>query len=165
MSTSTAIALEDAIRGAGEGWIIDHFSPTDQAIPHVQQMLEAVGHLGKARLGASAPDLSERAVIDEFSRNPARVRAFFQALGVSRTAEMLLMAWRIMQGMEIKEVQLSYHWQQDFHVRVVLVSPHGEEDLPYESSDINDFAIFRHIGVLQIDDRPVFDGFYPLRLS
>jgi hypothetical protein len=165
MNAEIESTLEGAIRKSGEGWIIDTFAPREAALDHILQTLDKVNELAKSRLGVSAPDLSPQALADEFDRNPARVRGFFQVLGGSRTAEMLLMVWRIMQGMEIKDVQLSYRWQKDFHVRVVLVSPYGDEDVPYESSEINDFAIFRHIGVLQIGDRPVFDGFYPLRLS
>ena len=77
---------------------------------------------------------------------------------------MLLMAWRIIQGMEIRDVQLSYQRQQSFSFRVVLESPDGEQDPPYDSTNIQDFALFRHVGILEIDRRPVFDGFYPLRV-
>ena len=77
---------------------------------------------------------------------------------------MLLMAWRIIQGMEVKEVRIDYRRQQTFDVTVILESPYGEEDAPYTSTDISDFTLFRHIGVLDVGGRPVFDGFYPLRL-
>ena len=80
-----------------------------------------------------------------------------------RTPEMLLMTWRIIQGMEIKSIQFSYQRQFSFHVQVDLESPYGEADETYNSSNINDFALFRHIGILQIGNLPVFDGFYPLR--
>jgi hypothetical protein len=165
MNAHTELTLEDAIRKSGEGWIIDTFAPKEAAIGHILQTLGAVDRLAGVRLGKSAPNLSAQALVEEFGRNPARVRGFFQILGGSRTPEMLLMVWRIMQGMEIEEVRFSYRRHHEFHVFVVLVSPSGEADAPYESSDINDFAIFRHIGVLQINNRPVFDGFYPLRTS
>jgi hypothetical protein len=77
---------------------------------------------------------------------------------------MLLMVWRIIQVMEIKDVQLSYLRQRSFLLRVILESPHGEEDEPYESDKISDFALFRHIGIMEIGNSPVFDGFYPLRV-
>ncbi|HEX4000668.1 MAG TPA: hypothetical protein VHX65_19120 [Pirellulales bacterium] len=165
MNAPTALTLEDAIRRSGEGWIIDSFAPKGSGYNYVLGTLQRVSELATSRLGTSAPDLSPQAVVDEFERNPSRVRGFFQILGGSRTPKMLLMVWRVMQGMEIDEVELNYRRQKQFHVRIVLVSPHGEEDVPYESSDINDFAIFWHIGTLQINNRPVFDGFYPLRVS
>ena len=115
-------------------------------------------------MAGDKPDLSEDAIVAEFARNPQKVRGFFQALGGTRTPDMLLMAWRIIQGMEIKEIQLSYQRQQAFEVRVVLQSPYGGEDAPYISSNIHDFALLRQIGVHEVSGRPVFDGFYALKV-
>ena len=61
---------------------------------------------------------------------------------------MLLMAWRIIQGMEIKDLRLTYRRQQAFEASVILESPYGEEDAPYTSSKIQDFALLRHLGIL-----------------
>jgi hypothetical protein len=164
MSTNTPKDLEEAIRQSGEGWLIDWFDPPSEAINHIRRILAEVDRRARARLGGNAPDLSESSLLMEYRRNPQRVRGFFQALGSSRTPDMLLMAWRIIQGMEIKRVEVSYLRQQSFGVQLVLVSPSGEEDEPYVSTDINDFKILRHFGVFQIGVSPVFDGFYPLNV-
>ena len=104
-------------------------------------------------------------MVAEYRKHPGQVKGFFQAIGVTRTPVMLLMVWRIVQGMEIKEVQMSYRLKEEFRLRVILESPYGDLDLPYESSEVNDFALFRHIGIMTIGDRPVLDGFYPLRVG
>lgn len=77
---------------------------------------------------------------------------------------MLLMVWRIIQGMEIKDVELSYSRQHSFQLSVTLESPYGETDPPYSSTNIQDFSLFRHVGTMEVRGRPVFDGFYPLKL-
>jgi hypothetical protein len=164
MSTNPPADLEEAIRQSGEGWLIDRFAPPSEAISIIRRTLGEIDRQGKARLGENAPDLSESALLAEYKRNPQRVRGFFQALGVSGTPEMLLMAWRIIQGMEIKSVELTYLRQQSFQMKVVLESPDGKEDKPYNSENINDFKIFRHIGIMKIERNPVFDGFYPLNV-
>lgn len=124
-----------------------------------------MNRLAQERLGGDAPHLTESSLLAEYKRNPLKVKAFFQALGGSRSPDMLLMAWRIIQGMGIKEIRVAYRRRESFEATVVLESPYGEEDRPYVSSDIQDFALFRHIGILEISGRPVFDGFYPLRLK
>jgi hypothetical protein len=164
MSTQSPMSLEDAIHQAGEDWLINYFSPREQAIEHLRRTLEDVNRRGRSRLGGNAPNLSEAAVVEEFQRSPQKIRAFFQALGGSRTPDLLLMVWRILQGMEIAEVQVSYQRQSDFSLRVVLQSPYGEPEEVYESNNIHDFPLFRHIEAIQISGRPVFDGFYALRL-
>jgi hypothetical protein len=163
-STVSPSTLEETIRQSGEGWLLDSFPPQEKEMERIRRTLDAVNNLAKKRLGGDAPDISETALIEEYRRNPQRVRGFFQALGGTRTTEMLLMVWRIMQGMEIRDVQVGYRRQQEFTMTVVLESPYGVEEDPYTSKNINDFTLFRHIGVLEISGRPVLDGFYALRV-
>lgn len=163
MITTPPANLEDAIRRSGEGWVIDWFDPPSQSMNHIRQALAAVNQRAEERLGGNAPNLTESALLAEYRRNPERVRGFFQALGLSRTPDMLLMVWRVIQGMDIKSVELSYVRQQSFELRAILESPYGEEDEPYHSTDIDDFKLFRHIGIFKLGANPVFDGFYPLK--
>lgn len=165
MTLPKTTSLEEAIRDAGEGWLIDWFEPRDQAIAYLRQRLDGVTRRAHERLGGNAPDLSEAALVDLYNRFPQKVKGFFQVLGGTRTADMLLMAWRIIQGMEIKDIQMGYHRQDHFVIRVILESPYGKEDELYESSAIQDFTLFRHIGTMEISGKPVFDGFYPLKIK
>jgi hypothetical protein len=157
--------LEEAIRHSGEGWLIDWFSPKENAISHLRETIAAVNERARMRLGGNAPDLSESALVSLYNRFPSKVKGFFQVLGGTRSPEMLLMAWRIIQGMEVKEVSVAYHRQRDFLLRVVLESPYGDPEETYESDKIQDFALFRHIGIMEISALPVFDGFYALNLK
>lgn len=165
MSTAGTQSLEEVIRQSGEGWLIDWFAPRERAMAHICKTLDDVSHLARQRLGGSAPMLSEASLVREYGRHPSQVRAFFQALGGTRTPEMLLMVWRIIQGMEIKEVQVSYVQKKSFDMRVILSSPYGEQDEPYESKNIHDFALLGHIGSFEISGKPVFDGFYAMRFE
>jgi len=157
--------LEEAIRDAGEGWLIDWFAPPDEAIAFLRKRLEEVTHRAVERLGGNAPDLSEATLVILYNKHPLKVKGFFQVLGGTRTPDMLLMAWRIIQGMEIKTIQMEYRRQDRFNMKVMLESPYGEVDELYESSTIQDFALFRHIGIMEISNKPVFDGFYPLKVK
>jgi hypothetical protein len=67
--------------------------------------------------------------------------------------------------MEIKGVELKYHRQETFALEVTLQSPYGDQDEVYQTEKIQDFSVFRHIGTMEISNRPVFDGFYALRRS
>lgn len=164
MSPASPTTIEEAIRHAGEEWLIESHVPPEDAVRHIQQTLDAVGREAKRRLGDNAPDLSEAALLQEYHRNPHRVRAFLQAIGGTRTPEMLLMAWRILQGMEVSHVQMNYQRQQSFELMVTLTSPDGVGDETYVSRNIKDFALFRHIGILEVAGSPVFEGLYALRV-
>jgi hypothetical protein len=164
MNTLKAHSLEDVIRQAGEGWLIDRYTPPSEAMNAIRQALREVGILARG-LANAAPDLSEDAIIAEFQRRPLPLRGFFQAFAGTRTPEMILMAWRIIQGWKIKRVTLDYKVCDTFKLSVVIESPEGVEDPPYETTNINDFTLFRHVGILVASGRPVFDGFYPLRVD
>ena len=64
----------------------------------------------------------------EAERNPHKIRAFLQALGVSGNPDMLLMVWRILQGLSIREVAMNYREQEAFSLSVTLARPGEEQD-------------------------------------
>jgi hypothetical protein len=165
MTLPSTKTLEEAIRRSGEGWLIDFFAPPDKAIDYLRHRLVEVTGRAQERLRGNAPDLSEAALVELYNRYPLKVKGFFQVLGGTRTPDMLLMAWRIVQGMEIKDIHMDYRRQDHFLIRVILESPYGEEDELYESNVIQDFALFRHVGIMEISGKPVFDGFYPLKVK
>ena len=75
---------------------------------------------------------------------------------------MLAMVWRRLQGMEVGEVEMKYTLQKQFMLRVKLLSPDDGRVESYASDDIDDATVFRHLGIMKMDGRPVFDGFYPV---
>lgn len=163
-STRTPSSLEEAIRLSGEGWLLDRFRPPGGALNHIRGTLQRVDDRARERLRGDAPRFSESALLEEYPRNPQQVRAFFQAIGGTRSPDMLLMAWRIIQGMEVKDVHIQYRRQETFEMTVILESPDGGEDEVYTSNKIYDLALFRHLGLSEIGDLPVIDGFYALSL-
>jgi hypothetical protein len=163
MSTSS-LTLEDAIRQSGAGRLLKRFDTPAAAIDHISKKLLEVNAEAKRRLGADAPELTETILLSESGRNSQHVRGFLQALASNSTPAMLLMAWRIIQGMNVKEIQVAYLRKSKFEVTVVLESPYGVSDDPYISSTIHDFTLLRHFGIIEISGRPVFEGFYALRL-
>lgn len=160
-----ASTLEEAIRFAGEGWLIDMHERPEQAIQRIRQTLASVNALAQQNLDGNAPDISEQSIVENYNRFPLKIKGFIQVLGGTRSPAILLMAWRVIQGMEIKSVSLNYQRQESFEMRITLQSPYGADEESYESDRIQDFAVFRHVGTMEVGDRPVFDGFYALRRS
>ncbi len=157
--------LEEVIRESGENWLIDFFAPSEQALPHLKRILEAVSKRAQERFPANVPQLSATALGEEYARNPHRIKAFLQALGSTRSPDMLLMAWRIIEGRDIKQVSLEYRLQKSFSLRVVLAASDDGPDETYESVDIDDAALLRHFGIMKMNESPVFDGFYALNVG
>jgi hypothetical protein len=103
--------------------------------------------------------------VAEYQHNPHKVRAFLQVVK-SASPDVLVMVWRILQGMGVARIEMEYQTGLHFRLHVWLSSPYeGGEPEVYESKDIDDAVILRHMGIMKMDDRPVFDGFYAVNLS
>ena len=147
--------------------MIDSFEPAEQALPHLRRVLAEVDQESRRRLGGNAPRFGEETLAQEHERNPSKVVAFLQALATTTSPHMLLMVWRILQGMKIASVEASYQEQSAFRLVVRLRSPYDEADRmeEYVSDNILDAGLLRHFGIMLVDNLPLFDGFYPLRLT
>ncbi len=144
--------------------MIDWFSPPGGAIQHLRGLIDQVNQAAQNRFGIGVADISESILLQEYSKNPNKIKALFQIMGGRRSPDMLLMAWRLIQGQEIKQFEILYQYQNKFKIRVVIGSEDAQVNEVYETTRIQDFSIFRHIGILEVDGKPVFEGFYPLRV-
>jgi hypothetical protein len=164
MTHESPAILEGLLRANDLGWMIDMYTPRERALPI---LLERLTRLTSEFRTRSGHDLSftPEALRAEGERNPHKVRAFLQALGVSGNPDMLLMVWRILHGLSIREVVMNYREQEAFTLSVTLARPGEERDEleTYRTDDINDAALLRNFGITTVDGSPLFDGFFPLR--
>ncbi len=166
MSQSPGEILEALLRGNGLGWMLDIYAPKDQALPAYVELLDRVAAEYRLRCGVAVPFTPE-ALKAEAARNPHKVQAFLQLLRPNRSPALLVMVWRVLQGLSIREVALNYRELDSFRLTFILARPGdaGQDQLEtYESTDINDAALLRHLGAAKAGGRPLFDGFYALRL-
>jgi hypothetical protein len=167
MRQSSHEILETLLRKNGLGWMIDMYAPSGQAIPDYLDLLTRIAAEYRSRCGVAlsfAPDTLHA----EAERNPHKVQAFLQLLRPNRSAAMLVMVWRVLQGLSIREVDMNYRERDSFRLSFTLARPgdSGQDQLEtYESTDIGDAALLRHLGVTKVGGKPLFDGFYALRLQ
>jgi hypothetical protein len=166
MSQSSSEVLETLLRENGLGWMIDMYAPKEQAIPAFSELLDQVAREYRALCGVSV-SFSPQNLQAEAERNPHKVQAFLQLLRPNRSPAMLVMVWRVLQGLRIREVTMNYRELDTFRLSFTLARPgdSGQDQLEtYETTDIGDAALLRHLGVTKVGGRPLFDGFYALRL-
>lgn len=164
MMSESASVLEQLLRANDLGWMIDMYSPRERAIPFLLDQLTHLTREFRTKFGddvSFAPEKLEA----ESQRNPHKIRAFLQALAATGKTDMLLMVWRILQGLSIRLVELEYTEQTSFRLVVTLAWPGDEGGVSevYSSNDINDAKLLRHFGITTINGSPLFDGFFPLR--
>ena len=164
MTPGSPAILEQLIRDNDLGWMIDMYAPPDRALPSLIEQLTRLTAEYKTRFRYEVSFAPEQ-LRTEAERNPHKIRAFLQALAASGSVDMLLMVWRILQGLSIREVTMNYVEQQTFSLVVTVARPGQDQDdlETYSSNDINDATLLRHFGITTLDGRPLFDGFFPLR--
>jgi len=166
MSQSSAEILEALFRGNGLSWMIDMYAPREQAIPAYIDLLDRITAEYRTRCGG-AVSFSPEALQAEAERNSHKVQAFLQLLRPDRSPAMLVMVWRVLQGLSIREVDMNYRERDSFRLSFTLagIGDSGQDQLEtYQSMDISDAALVRHLGATKVADKPLFDGFYALRL-
>jgi hypothetical protein len=164
MSQQSAAVLEQLLRGNDLGWTIDMAASKDKALSSLLESLDKAATEYRRRIGVEI-SFAAPALRDEAERNPHTIRAFLQSLLTTHSQEMLVMVWRILQGLSIRELGMNYREEETFNLRVALARPGaGPDELEwYRSDDINDAGLLRHFGISTINGKPFFDGFFPLR--
>jgi len=156
--------LEQLLRQCDLGWMIDWHEDRRATIASLKKTLENATAESQRRFGSRAATFSEPVLAAEYQENPHKVRAFLEALGATSNPKMLVMVWRILQGASIAKLNVAYEDRKYFDLHIVLELPYGDGTDAYESSDISDAALLRHFGIATLDNKPVFDGFYPLHI-
>jgi hypothetical protein len=167
MTQHSAEILENLLGNNGLKWMVDMYKTKDQAIPTYLDLLNRVATEYRSLHGVVV-EFTPEALQAESERNPQKVQAFLQVLRPNRSPAMLVMVWRILQGLSIREVAMTYRERESFLLRVTLARPvdNGQDQLEtYESTDISDAPLVRHLGVRKVSSMPFFDGFYALRLN
>lgn len=155
--------LERLLRENDLGWMIDLYAPSEEALPFLLKQLENVSTAFRERFKYDV-SFTPEALLAESERNPHKIRAFLQALGTSGNIEMLLMAWRILQGLSIRELAMRYREKEWFELSVTLARPGQDADEleVYSTSNIKDAALVRRFGITTVDGQPLFDGFFAM---
>jgi hypothetical protein len=156
--------LERLIRDCGQGWIIDFFGDPARALAALEKLLGETTVAYRRRYPHPSPVPSVESLAEEHDRNPHRVKAFLQALSASPSPEMLVMVWRILQGDVINQLRVDYLAEQIFSLELQLAGDDGSIQ-SFASSNIDDAALLRHLGIMKMAGRPLFDGFYPMQHS
>jgi hypothetical protein len=164
MSQQSGEVLRRLLLANNLGWVLEIFGPSDRFLPiWIDQLNQAAAEY-RTRFGVSvsfAPETLEA----EAAKNPHKIRAFLQAFCVASSPAMLVMVWRILQGLKIQEIKMAYHERKSFELIVVLAPPwtNQEQLEEYKSQDIRDANLLRHFGTGSIDGRPLIHGFYTLQ--
>ena len=163
MSQNSTEVLERLLRANNLGWVLEIFRPSDRFLPVWIDQLNQAATEYRTRFNITI-SFTPETLEAEAAKSPQKIRAFLQAFCVASSPAMLVMIWRILQGLKIREIKMAYRERDSFELIVVLARPGTEQDQleEYQTRDIRDANLLRHLGAGSIDGRPFFHGFYTM---
>lgn len=150
----------DVLRDAKLNWWIDSAGGEDRIFAHISDLMMRFSSEYLSRYKLPIQPLT---IFELYYKMRPQVRAFLQAVATTQNAKMLVMVWRIINGSGIKHMELCYDDRATFRFKVILESPVGAPDL-FETIDIDDGALLRHLGIMKAAGKPVYHGFFALHL-
>jgi hypothetical protein len=159
--------LKDFVRASGEAWLLKIVRDEQQSWKIARQKLDAAyvkyAALFPDRLPGE-PNFDDHTVLAEVDANPHKVRALLQSIGAS-SPDMIAVIWRVVNGDSIKSLDLHYREQTEFVLRVEIESSLSGRTYAIETREIEDATFLRHLGIMRMDEKPLFDGYYALNLA
>ena len=155
MPTTTAQVAE-AFEKTGNGWILTD-SQRDRILAAVAQEIDKFVADYARRFHVTPEPF--RLLED----NPPKAAAFFQSfVGPPHSVDVRLLIWHLLAGADIASVRFSYERGGESSIIVRTETPYGES-AEFTSNNVWDFSLFRHIGLLGMDDVATLAGYYALR--
>lgn len=151
------VYFKDACREAGLSWYADWMSKHKDCELEVESLISGFNaeYIRRFSIDNTFTDLIKR--LSSHQR-----KAVLQAFVSTHSPFMIVMAYRIVMGARIKSVSLNYESEDHCQLKVTLSDKAAPD---YQSNDIHDATVLRHFGVLTMDNKPIFDGFYALNLQ
>ena len=153
--------ITELLQARSFDWAIKAYSPSDQAASHFAKKLDDLkSFMEQRKLGECVPTIMS---LQSLGRtNFYKLDAFLEALVSLRTSEMVVAAWRIIQGMQVDKIEMQFEYGKSFALKVSLLSPYGEYE-NYSTIDSDDMNFLRHLIKSKSDHRPIINGFFALR--
>lgn len=150
---------QQLLKDAGVGWVLDSHGKDPALLgDRLNAELQEVRAVLADKLGDGAPNAEELIV-----SRPEDFRAVIQTFASPMTAEIRAAAvLATVDGTSIVGLQLDYRFRNRFHMRVLLETRDGAL-AEFVSHDIWDAEALRHLGIMKINDQPVFQGYLSFR--
>lgn len=150
-----AAAVRIALEKTGQDLVLRLWSKdVGQQLRKIAAGLKEFVHEYRRRFNET-PDIL--GLIDE---NMLMAKAFFHRDTLMASCEMKIMVWRLLMGGEITAVDFKYRAGKRNTVRVQILSHLDWRKERYESTDILDFRVLRHLGLAGEPGQGSLQGYY-----
>ncbi len=157
MSPTEPARVQEAFSLADCDWILEY--PKEQEQRHL--LLEVVAkEIDEFREAFNQRFRRLPDPFDLINDNTEKATAFFEIFGgPPLSVDIRILIWRLIEGAEIREIDVRYERKRPFSARFVIGN-RGSVDEIYETNHPWDFTVLRHLGMLTVDGKLVLEGYY-----
>lgn len=137
------------------GWFLCDAERYAERVKGIEDKLESFSQLVKSKNGIELSD-----PLGEFLKHQDSMKPLVQMLVSPVTVEMLVMAYFVMIGMDVKKVNLEYELEERVNLSVVLEDSGKMKEHKFESNSIWDLEVLGHFGIMKVNEKPILNGFY-----
>lgn len=145
--------LADLLVQCGVGWLLNE--SRDERLQQLSTEIDALSAELSKRLAPVKVD-----AFREMLAEPMALKPLVQLLASPTSTEMRAMAYCVLRGMDIADVEFEYKLKRSVRLVVVTEDPTSGQTHRFESSVVWDAEILRHMGIMTLGKKPVLHGFY-----
>jgi hypothetical protein len=146
--------LESLLHAAGVGWLLQEAK--DTRLTQILNEMDELSTYLRDRQLSQTPDL-----LQEAATEPTELRPLVQLFASPTSTTIRAMAYCVLRGADIQSVSFEYRLEQVAKLRIELSHPHARgSTIEFESDNLWDAEVLRHVGMMKRGGRPVLHGYY-----
>lgn len=127
-----------------------------------QDLEDIQAHINQRIDDGTPPVRLEPLFKGEPKTHTSKQKAFLQTFTLSVSNEMIAMVYFIaIENAEIKALTVNYICKKSFALNIELALPSGKK-ISFRSDNIWDIEVIRRLGVMKMNDKPLFAGYFLL---
>jgi hypothetical protein len=151
--------LETILRRSDVGWLLEMTSDAKTLLQEIGKEIDDASCAIASKLGRPEFDLFREL---QLQLDTGSLKPLVQLFTSPSTKEMRAMVYCVLrEDMEIKTINFSYELQRSISLEIVLTARATGKELSFQSPTVWDAVIFRHLGIVTINDKPILQGFFP----
>lgn len=145
--------LEDALRLAGVGWLLEEYR--EERLAAIVSDIASVSEEVSRRVGRRVD------VASELDSNRDDLMPLVQSFASPMSNSIRSLVYLLLRGGDLVALDFSYRERRKADLRATISFEAREHE--FSSDDLWDAEVLRHLGLMKMGDRPVIHGYFAFR--
>jgi len=154
MSNQPSDKVIDILKKSGFEWILEQGN-RDELLEQIASDIKTLSDEIDRRILNKKTDL-----FMELLNEPMELKPLIQLLASPTSNEMRVMAYCVLRGMEIENIEFSYSAAKSIQLTVRILDNVNGKEHSFHSNVVWDVEILKQLGIMSLNKKPILEGFY-----